>query len=62
MTGLKKVNDTTFTVTLSAPFAGWKSVMGYDAFYPLPKAAFSAPGVHRRRLRGRRRSATARSR
>jgi len=45
MTGLKKVDDTTFTITLSAPFAGWKSVMGYTAFYPLPKAAFSAPGV-----------------
>jgi oligopeptide transport system substrate-binding protein len=45
MTGLKKVDDTTFTVTLSAPFAGWKSVMGYTAFLPLPKAAFSAPGV-----------------
>jgi ABC-type oligopeptide transport system substrate-binding subunit len=39
------VDDTTFTVTLSAPFAGWESVMGYTAFYPLPKAAFSAPGV-----------------
>lgn len=45
LTGLKKVDDTTFTVTLSAPFAGWKSVMGYTVFYPLPKAAFSAPGV-----------------
>lgn len=45
LTGLKKVDDSTFTVTLSAPFAGWKSVMGYTAFLPLPKAAFSAPGV-----------------
>jgi ABC-type oligopeptide transport system substrate-binding subunit len=45
LTGLKKVDDTTFTVSLSAPFAGWKSVMGYTAFLPLPKAAFSAPGV-----------------
>ena len=45
LTGLKKVDDTTFTVTLSAPFTGWKSVMGYTAFLPLPKAAFSAPGV-----------------
>jgi oligopeptide transport system substrate-binding protein len=45
LTGLKKVDDTTFTVTLSAPFAGWESVMGYTAFLPLPKAAFSAPGV-----------------
>ena len=45
LTGLKKVDDTTFTVTLSAAFAGWESVMGYTAFLPLPKAAFSAPGV-----------------
>ena len=45
LTGLKKVDDTTFTVTLASPFAGWKSVMGYTAFLPLPKAAFSAPGV-----------------
>jgi ABC-type oligopeptide transport system substrate-binding subunit len=45
LTGLKKVDDTTFTITLSAPFAGWKSVLGYTVFLPLPKAAFSAPGV-----------------
>jgi oligopeptide transport system substrate-binding protein len=45
LTGLKKVDDSTFTVTLSAPFSGWKSVMGYTVFFPLPKAAFSAPGV-----------------
>ena len=45
MSGLKKINDTTFTVTLSAPFAGWKSVMAYDAFFPLPKAAFASAGV-----------------
>jgi len=45
LTGLKKVDDTTFTVALAAPFAGWESVMGYTAFFPLPAAAFSAPGV-----------------
>lgn len=45
LTGLEKIDDRTFTVTLSAPFSGWESVMGYTAFYPLPKAAFSAPGV-----------------
>lgn len=45
MSGLKKVDDTTFTVTLSAPFAGWKSVLAYTTFYPLPKAAFAEPGV-----------------
>ncbi|MDP9815972.1 ABC-type oligopeptide transport system substrate-binding subunit [Spirilliplanes yamanashiensis] len=45
LSGLKKVDDTTFTVTLSAPFSGWESVMGYTTFYPLPNAAFSSPGV-----------------
>jgi oligopeptide transport system substrate-binding protein len=45
LTGLKKVNDLTFTVRLTAGFAGWQSVMGYDAFLPLPKVAFSADGV-----------------
>ncbi|SNR56893.1 peptide ABC transporter substrate-binding protein [Actinoplanes regularis] len=43
--GLKKVDDATFTITLSAPFAGWESVMGYTAFYPLPKAAWKSEGV-----------------
>jgi oligopeptide transport system substrate-binding protein len=45
LTGLKKVNDLTFTVTLTSGFAGWESVMGYDTFYPLPKAAFKSDGV-----------------
>ncbi|GAA0533893.1 ABC transporter substrate-binding protein [Paractinoplanes ferrugineus] len=45
LTGLRKLNNLTFTVTLSTGFAGWESVMGYDAFYPLPKAAFKSEGV-----------------
>jgi oligopeptide transport system substrate-binding protein len=45
LSGLKKINDTTFQVTLNAGFAGWESVMGYDCFYPMPKAAFSSDGV-----------------
>jgi oligopeptide transport system substrate-binding protein len=45
LTGLKKLNNLAFTVTLSAGFAGWESVMGYDTFLPLPKAAFKADGV-----------------
>jgi ABC-type oligopeptide transport system substrate-binding subunit len=45
LSGLKKVDDTTFTVTLSEPFSEWKAVMGYSAFYPLPAGAFSSPGV-----------------
>jgi oligopeptide transport system substrate-binding protein len=45
LSGLRKVNNLTFTVTLSAGFAGWESVMGYDAFFPLPKAAWESEGV-----------------
>jgi oligopeptide transport system substrate-binding protein len=45
LSGLKKVDSLTFTVTLSEDFSGWESVMGYDAFYPLPKAAFASDGV-----------------
>ncbi|MBO3739875.1 ABC transporter substrate-binding protein [Actinoplanes sp. NEAU-H7] len=45
LSGLEKVNDLTFTVKLSAPFSSFKSVLGYSVFHPLPKAAFSKPGV-----------------
>jgi oligopeptide transport system substrate-binding protein len=45
MSGLKKIDDLTFSVTLSAPFASFKSVIAYSVFYPLPKAAFSSDGV-----------------
>lgn len=45
LSGLKKVSDTVFTVTLSAPFAGWSYQLDAAAFYPLPASAFSAPGV-----------------
>ncbi|MEE6263319.1 peptide ABC transporter substrate-binding protein [Plantactinospora sonchi] len=45
LSGLKKVDDTTFTITLAKPYSEFKSVLGYNAFFPLPQAAFSAPGV-----------------
>jgi ABC-type oligopeptide transport system substrate-binding subunit len=45
LTGLKKTDDTTFTVTLSDSFADFKMMIGYTAFFPLPKAAFTSPGV-----------------
>jgi|HigsolmetaAR206D_1030411.scaffolds.fasta_scaffold03218_5 peptide/nickel transport system substrate-binding protein/oligopeptide transport system substrate-binding protein len=45
--GLRKVDDLTFTVTLSKPYSEFKAVLGYTAFYPLPRAAFSSPGVLR---------------
>ncbi|WP_336216570.1 peptide ABC transporter substrate-binding protein [Nonomuraea sp. LPB2021202275-12-8] len=44
MKGLKVVDDSTFTVTLAAPFSQFKVMLGYTAFYPLPKAAFGADG------------------
>jgi oligopeptide transport system substrate-binding protein len=47
LTGLKKLDDSTLTVTLSAPYADFKTTLGYNAFYPLPQAAFSSPGVLR---------------
>ncbi|WP_406072770.1 ABC transporter substrate-binding protein [Micromonospora sp. NBC_01638] len=45
MSGLKKVDDLTFTVTLSEPYIDFKTMLGYTAYFPLPDAAFSAPGV-----------------
>ncbi|MFI6500104.1 ABC transporter substrate-binding protein [Nonomuraea typhae] len=44
MKGLEAVDDTTLKVTLSASFSQFKTLLGYTAFYPLPKAAFGADG------------------
>ncbi|WP_326826181.1 peptide ABC transporter substrate-binding protein [Streptosporangium sp. NBC_01756] len=44
MKGLKVVDDTTFKVTLTEPFSQFKTMLGYTAFYPLPKAAFGDDG------------------
>jgi oligopeptide transport system substrate-binding protein len=38
MSGLKKVDDTTFTVTLKEPFAIFPLMLGYVAFMPMAKA------------------------
>lgn len=43
MEGLVKVDDTTFTVELSAPFGQWPLLTGYNAYYPLPEAFFADP-------------------
>ncbi len=45
MSGLKKVDDLTFTVTLKQPFAEWQKVLGYSVFLPLPAAAFAGDGT-----------------
>jgi oligopeptide transport system substrate-binding protein len=45
MSGLAVVDDTTFTVTLSTPFALFPAVVGYNSFYPLPDAFFDDPAA-----------------
>lgn len=41
MTGLKKVDDLTFTIELTEPFAGWPVVLGYSAFVPMADACLA---------------------
>ncbi|MFE3515126.1 ABC transporter substrate-binding protein [Streptomyces sp. NPDC059166] len=40
LSGLKVVDDTTFTVKLSQKFSLWPDTLGYAAFVPLPKAFY----------------------
>ncbi|MEO6714854.1 MAG: ABC transporter substrate-binding protein [Mycobacteriales bacterium] len=39
MSGLKAVDDTTIEVTLTEPFSQFPLTLGYNAYYPMPKAA-----------------------
>lgn len=41
LTGLKVVDDSTFTVALKTPQSDFPISLGYSAFYPLPAAAFA---------------------
>ena len=43
MSGLKVVDDLTFTVELSSPYAQWPTTVGYTAFFPMPQAFFDDP-------------------
>ncbi len=45
LTGLKKVDDKTFTVTLTQPFRQYPLTLGYTAFNPLPDSFFGADGT-----------------
>lgn len=40
LSGLKVVDDTTFTVKLTQKFSTWPKTLGYPAFAPLPKAFY----------------------
>jgi len=41
LSGLKRIDDLSFEVTLNEPYNNFKSMLGYTAFFPLPRAAFS---------------------
>jgi peptide/nickel transport system substrate-binding protein len=41
MSGLKKIDDFSFTVTLGAPFVGWPATVGYSGFFPMAKACLA---------------------
>lgn len=43
MSGLQVLDERTFTVTLSAPFAQYPITLGYNAFFPLPESYFEDP-------------------
>jgi oligopeptide transport system substrate-binding protein len=45
LSGMQKVDDTTFTVKLSSAFSEFPTILGYTAFYPLPQAAWESDGV-----------------
>ncbi|WP_441250418.1 peptide ABC transporter substrate-binding protein [Kitasatospora sp. McL0602] len=41
MSGLKVVDDNTFTVALTQKFSTWPATLGYSSYYPVPKSFFS---------------------
>ncbi|MGY1710120.1 ABC transporter substrate-binding protein [Geodermatophilus sp. SYSU D00758] len=43
MSGLRVVDDLTFTVTLTAPFAQFPVTLGHNPFLPLPEVFFADP-------------------
>jgi len=45
LSGLKAADDLTLQVTMSQPYIGFSTAIGYTAFLPLPKAAFDSNGA-----------------
>jgi peptide/nickel transport system substrate-binding protein len=41
LSGLKKVDDLTFEVTLNAPFSGFPATVGYSGFFPVAEACLA---------------------
>ncbi|WP_341393462.1 peptide ABC transporter substrate-binding protein [Arthrobacter sp. G119Y2] len=46
MSGLKVVDDTTFTVALKQPESDWQLRLGYSAFYPMLAEALADPATY----------------
>ena len=43
--GLKVVDDTTFTATLTSAYGSWPARLGYSAFVPMPPSFFKDPAA-----------------
>lgn len=43
LSGLKKVDDLTFTVELNEPFSGFPTIVGYSGFFPMADACVNDP-------------------
>jgi peptide/nickel transport system substrate-binding protein len=41
MSGLKKIDDFSFTVTLAEAFVGWPATVGYSGFFPMAQACLA---------------------
>ncbi|MEU7132135.1 ABC transporter substrate-binding protein [Streptomyces sp. NPDC046261] len=41
LSGLKKIDDRTFKVTLNEPYSGFKAMLGYVGFHPMAKACLA---------------------
>ena len=46
LSGLKKLGDLQFSVTLAKPMASFPSILGYSIFYPMPKSFFADPQAY----------------
>ena len=46
LSGLKKLGDFQFSVTLAKPMASFPSILGYSIFYPMPTSFFADPEAY----------------
>ena len=53
MSGLKVVDDKTFTITLKNPESDFPLRLGYSAYFPVPEAAFGPDGKYTKEYRER---------